>query len=385
MRRSLMFVLAWVLVVVSRPVLAGDRWAKVPNAAHLVHTAQVIAWDEKGKVSGDLATQADRVIANIEAILQDGKISSLDDVVKWNVAAVGNDGLPAFRAALMKKLGRTDIPISIVQGKLFAPEALIAADAVAVAKADARGMSNVPGQPAGLSGTHRSILPGGARVSISGQAETSADLSEATSKTMASLFETLAFLKLKPDDTVQIKSFLQPMSSVDVARKEIEKAFEGRPVPPLVFVDWISSKTTPIEIELIASAGPAAAQGETVEFLAPPKLKPSPVFSRIARINRGDVIYTQGFLADPSRGVKPEVDALFDVLGSTLKEAGSDFRHLAKATYYVSTDASSKYLNEIRPKFYDPTRPPAASKAVVPGIGVDGNTITFDFIAVEDK
>lgn len=383
MRHSLMILSAWVLVVASRPSLAGDRWVKVPNAAHLVHTAQVVAWDEKGRVGGDLAAQAERVIANIEAILQDGGISSLDDVVKWNVAAVGNDGFPAFRAALMKKLGRTDIPISIVQGKLFAPEALIAADAVAVAKAGAKGLANVAGLPRERTGAHRSILPGGARVYISGQAENSADLAEATSKTMASLFETLAYLKLRPNDTVQIKSFLQPMSSVEVARKEIEKAFEGRPVPPLVFVDWISPKTTPIEIELIASAGPAAPEGETVEFLAPPKLKPSPVFSRIARIHRGDIIYTQGFLADPSGGVKPEVDGLFDVLGATLKDAGSDFRHLAKATYYVSTDASSKYLNEIRPKFYDPKRPPAASKAVVPGIGVDGNTITFDFIAVE--
>ncbi len=383
MRYALIVLVGWVFVSFAGASRAGDRWAKVPNAAHLVHTAQVVAWDDKGKVGGDLAAQADRVIANVERILMDGGISSLDDVVKWNVAAVGNDGLPAFRAALMKKLGRTDIPIGIVRGKLFVPEALIAADAVAVAKADSWGMANVPRLPAGVSGTHRSILPGGARVYISGQAETSADLAEATGKTMASLFETLAFLKLKRGDVVQVKAFLQPMASVDVARREIVKAFTDQPAPPLVFVDWISSKTTPIEIELIASAGPAAASGETVEFLAPPKLKPSPVFSRIAYIRRGDVIYTQGFLADPSKGVKAETEALFDVLGATLKDSGSDFRHLAKATYYVSTDASSKYLNEIRPRFYDPKRPPAASKAVVPGIGVDGNTITFDFIAVE--
>jgi hypothetical protein len=52
--------------------------------------------------------------------------------------------------------------------------------------------------------------------------------------------------------------------------------------------------------------------------------------------------------------------------------------HLAAA----STDEASRKLNELRPKYYDPKRPPAASKAMVTGVGADGKSVTLDMIAV---
>jgi len=39
-------------------------------------------------------------------------------------------------------------------------------------------------------------------------------------------------------------------------------------------------------------------------------------------------------------------------------------------------------LNELRPLYYDPKRPPAASKAQVSGIGWPNRSITMDLIAV---
>ena len=65
--------------------------------------------------------------------------------------------------------------------------------------------------------------------------------------------------------------------------------------------------------------------------------------------------------------------------------AGGDFRHLVKATYYVSDDPASRALNELRPRHYDPARPPAASKAMVAGVGAPGRAITLDMIAVSTK
>jgi hypothetical protein len=57
-------------------------------------------------------------------------------------------------------------------------------------------------------------------------------------------------------------------------------------------------------------------------------------------------------------------------------------RHLVKATYYVSDEDASKQLNALRSKYYDPRRPPAASKAMVPGIGVAQRSISIDMIAI---
>ena len=150
--------------------------------------------------------------------------------------------------------------------------------------------------------------------------------------------------------------------------------------PPLVFIEWKSE--LPIEIELVAKAPPAPAGAPPVEFLTPPGVKPSPLFARVVRVNRGDRIFTAGlYAAQPGTG-EAQVLSIFEQLQSILQQTGGDMRHLAKATYYVSDDDASKQLNVLRPKFYDPQRPPAASKAMVPGVGHAERSIAIDMIGV---
>ena len=76
-----------------------------------------------------------------------------------------------------------------------------------------------------------------------------------------------------------------------------------------------------------------------------------------------------------------QVREIFRSLKGILQQSGSDFDHLVKATYYVSNDEASNKLNEIRPQFYKPDRPPAASKAKVRGVGMLEKTVTMDIIA----
>ena len=56
--------------------------------------------------------------------------------------------------------------------------------------------------------------------------------------------------------------------------------------------------------------------------------------------------------------------------------------HLAKASYYVCDDDAGKALDRARSKFFDPHRPPAASKVTVHGVGQADCTLTVDMIAV---
>ena len=77
------------------------------------------------------------------------------------------------------------------------------------------------------------------------------------------------------------------------------------------------------------------------------------------RINHGKRLSTSGLTGSGKDGAA-EVKDVFGKLDALLKRHGSDFKHLAKATYYVSTEAVSKALNELRPNYYDPQRPPAA-------------------------
>ena len=108
----------------------------------------------------------------------------------------------------------------------------------------------------------------------------------------------------------------------------------------------------------------------------------SPVYSRVARINRGPTIFI-GDIASPATGsVDAQLQTSFDALDKLLVQTNSDFKQLVKATYYVTDDEIGKAHNAIRPKFYDSTRPPAASKAVVAGTGHPGSRYVMDMIAV---
>ena len=134
-----------------------------------------------------------------------------------------------------------------------------------------------------------------------------------------------------------------------VARKQIAEFFNGETVPPLVFVDWISPKL-PIEIEMIAAAPENRGAGESISYFTPPGFQP--------------------------------VLEIFESLKRAVQETGSNFESLAKAIYYVSDAEAGSKLNELRPKFYNPHRPPAASKALTHSVGFPGMSITMDMITV---
>lgn len=228
---------------------------------------------------------------------------------------------------------------------------------------------------------HVAVLPRKDAVYVSGQAE-KGDLATATEKTMASLFKTLDHMGLGSGDVVQLKAFMQPMAEAATVEREIAKAFSGQTAPPLVLVEWTSR--APIEIELIASAPPAKSPGDTVSHFTPPGVTASPVYSRVARVHGPKTIYISGLCAQQPGSGEEQIRDVFASLTRVLELSGGDpsLRHLVKATYYCADDESSTMLNKIRPEFYDPQRPPAASKAMVHGLAVPGRTFTMDMIAV---
>ncbi len=277
-----------------------------------------------------------------------------------------------FRAVAVKPA------VSFVVGKLRDSRALVGIDAVMTnGNSNSESVSLTVGRFENRA--VRATLPAGPKVYVSGQTEKGKDLAEMTRRTMESLVATLKHLRLEAEDVVQVKSFVGPMESVKEAEDEIVKFF--RIAPPLVFVEWTTAPS--IEIELIASGNRAKVETEDgVEFITPPGMTASPIFSRVARMAAGPTIYISGLYGTSRRNGAAETVEIFDQLGALLGKTGSDLRHLVKATYYVSTDETSKKFGELRPRYYDPKRPPAASKAPVTSTGVEGKTITLDMIAV---
>lgn len=332
----------------------------VADSVPLVHTQQVLM-------------QTPDASKSLQAILKNAG-TSLDRAVKLNFVVTDDTMEAAVRKELARgTFGNGKPAISFVTGKLPDGSAL-AVDAVALGTR----------QPAWKQIEHGdgfAVLPPGTRVFVSGQAVPGNDLAEATRKTLEELRETLKFLGLKESSVVQVKAFLQPMAQHKVVADEMARFFTAAnaKTPPLVLVEWQSS--LPIEIELIAWGGRERA-GEPIEFLTPPKMKASPVYSRVARVNDGKLIYLSSLHGTSENAPAAEIPQIFEQMDTILKKAGSDFQHLAKATYYVTRPEATKKMGELRPKYYDPKRPPSASLAQVGGVGRANRTVTMDMIAV---
>ncbi|HSH96063.1 MAG TPA: RidA family protein [Roseimicrobium sp.] len=348
--------------------VSGPHSAVVVDVAPLLHTTQLLP----GKVTANATQQAEEVFARLQLILKSVN-STPADVVKLNIGLTAPETVPAVWSVLARRFPTNAQPaVAFFVGALPAPGALVAIDAVAVARKVA-------------TGSDFSILPAGGAVYVSGQAE-KGTLAEATQKTLAGLRATIRQLGIDRNQIIQLKAFLQPMSDVAVVMAEMKTFFADQKLdlPPVVFVEW--SGSAPVEIELIATMeGSISSVGspEPVEYITPSGLKASPVYSRVVRVNVGRRVYVSGLYASsPGLSAADQVNDTFTTLQSLMKQAGGDLRHLVKATYYVSDEEISKKLNELRPAWFaGPNRPPAASKAAIRGTGIEGRHLAMDIIA----
>jgi len=215
---------------------------------------------------------------------------------------------------------------------------------------------------------------------LSGQPEEGGLTEFAVTRSMSNLMKTLKLLKLSTEHIVQIKVFVRPITSAEEVLRQVQEFFPGRTTPPVVFVEWLAA--VPIEIEMIAQLPPSGKAAEKLEFFTPPEYRLSNVFSKVALVRTERQIYISGQYAQvPSRG-EPQGQYVFQQLQEVLAKTGSDMRHLAKATYYVSDHDAARWVDRIRPRVFDPDRPPAASKVMVHAVGMEGRTMTVDMIAV---
>ncbi len=367
----------------------GDNFIRsavlVDNAA-LAHSAQLIAGDRS---TDSLEQEIRDVFDRLSGALGDVE-SSKDDLVKLNLYVADDETAKAAMTFLTDWCPADERPAvctvatALPRGRKFAVDAVfIARQAEDGGKVTHRFGTGDGGEP--HSGKARvSVLPQGDVVYVSGQAQQGADLAAATKATLQGLLETLKGLKLGSADIVQIKCFLEPMSKVEIVDREIEAFIGDVSIPAVSHVEWIrGGGSRPIEIELVAAAPPTKTS-ETVSYYTPPGMKASPVFSRVARIHGNRRVYAAGLIADDSGDGTAQVHSVFQQLIRQLKPTRSNLRHLAKATYYVADGDVSSRLNDIRPHYYDPKRPPAASKAMVRGTGVTDRTIAVDMIAAPE-
>ena len=268
----------------------------VDGAANLAHTEQILPVDADGKVIAPNRAdeQAGAVLDRLETTLK-GVQSGLDRLVKVDVYIARPDAVATFQKAFARRMaGKARPAVSYVVGALSHAEALVALDAVAVTSlADRRRSRSV------------AVLAAGPRIFVSGQADPGNDLASATRKTLEGLGATLKHAGLDRSQVVRVKAFMQPMTAAASAAVEREvSAFFGEDgIPPMTLVDGSASPTLPIEIELVVAGRDAGAA--PLEYLTPPGLKSSPVFSRVARTRRRPLDLCLGALRTLRSGRRP--------------------------------------------------------------------------------
>lgn len=355
---------------------AGSSLAVVLDEAPLVHTGQLLP---PPKQRGDVARQLSDLLDRLDRDLASVRTGP-ERLVKLNVYVASEANLAAVRATLAKRFSRDHRPaVCVSVGALPQAGALVSLDAVAVAGVKPSAVERSVSE----TGTTLCVLPPGPVYYVSGQAERGLTPERSTRRTLESLRATLGHYRREDADVVQLRAFVHPMEKAAEIRKEIEAFYGKDRTPPLVLVEWTEKDS--VEIEVIASAPVAKQKAEdAIDFLTPPQMTTSPVFSRVTRLNHGRRIYVSGIYGKGKDG-EAQVKDFFEQLRASLKKSGGDVKHLVKATYFVKGKETSQELNTQRLQIYDPKRPPAASKALVGATGKKDCGLVGDFIAVQAK
>ena len=340
-----------------------QRSSVIVKDTTLLHSSQVTSTDEK------------QLWATTQTLLKRGQ-SSFAEVAKLNLYATQAKRLSQLERFIRQQYPEQECPAICSVVTPLPDGKTIALDFVAVSL---REVSQVEKSVANRN--QISMMPGGQRIYISGQAAREVNLKEAATQTLQGLLLTMEFLKRNKQDVASIKAFLMPVENIESVRQAVTEVFGEGKEPPLVFVQWRSAESVPVEIEMVIWGGPANETQPVVEYLTPPGMTSSPVFSRICRINSGPTIFLSG-MSSTNSDIEVQVQQSFDLLEKNLREVKSDIRHLVKATYYVTGGRASSVLGSLRPKIYTPLRPPAASKATVRVIGEGNLEFLMDMIAV---
>jgi enamine deaminase RidA (YjgF/YER057c/UK114 family) len=363
---------------------AGMSQAVVVQGQPLVHTRQLLPLDHEGNLVGEgsVDKQIEQVLNNLDAVLN-ASGSGLGKLVRLNVYAIAPPTVDRVREQLSKRLEPDVRPaITAVLTPMPHRKAMVAVDAVAVAAetGPAVSLQRCEAVAGDQDCADAAVMPRGGVAYLSGAPAEGGLAVSAVNKSMATLWKTLEQLQLSPAQVVQFKVFLRPATSAEDVLRELKKFFPDQITPPVVFVEWIA--LAPVEIELIAALPLTDKPAQSVQYHNPPDVRPLPTFSRVTLVRSERQIYVSGLFARSAGRGEDQARDLFDQLKTILDQTGSDMLHLAKATYYVCDDDAGRGFDRVRPQFFDPQRPPAASKVMVYGVGQAGRTLTMDMIAV---
>jgi enamine deaminase RidA (YjgF/YER057c/UK114 family) len=366
--------------------------AVIINGEPLVQTGQIFP-EVNSEQKNSVSTQFDLLLKKVKQVLGESD-SSFNEIAKLNFYVTDDHVAQYIREQWSHKQPASKPAVCFVTTPLPVNNALMAVDVLAKTSGQINPnratRENVKSDSV-TDSTNKTPLStvnyaSERMVYISGQAK-KGTLTEATTKTLQSLHDSLKWMKLDSSHVVQIKLFMKPMSDSSAVYKTIKEFYKNlgdKTLPAISLVEWESG--LPVEIEMVAVypeeyefLGMTSAQ-----YLTVPGMVASSVYCRVAVTHSRKLVYISGLYSKESLAGKgeQELQNLYSRLQQVLNRVNSSFDYLIKATYYVSDPVTSSAYTPVRMELYNYMRPPAASKAAVKAVGSAGHTTTIDMIAI---
>jgi enamine deaminase RidA (YjgF/YER057c/UK114 family) len=145
-----------------------------------------------------------------------------------------------------------------------------------------------------------------------------------------------------------------------------------------------------VVLALSALTTSARADDSDVQYLRPPGLFASPMFSQVTTVVRGKLVFVSGQVSWDDQGkvvhagdLRAQTRQTFENVKTALAAAGATFDNVLKFTIYVVNldRAKWKIVGEERAKYINPERAPASTMVGVPGLVLEDLLIEIEAIA----
>lgn len=145
---------------------------------------------------------------------------------------------------------------------------------------------------------------------------------------------------------------------------------------------------------MLCFAGLTAADEPRVEYLRPPGLFSSPMFSQLTTVRGGKLVFVSGQVSWDDKGkpvhpgdLRAQTRQTFENVKLALAAAGARIDDVVKLNIYVVGLDRDKWraVAEERAKYIDPARAPASTMVGVPSLVLEEFLIEIEAVAVVEE
>ena len=330
-------------------------------------------------VEGDITAQAERVMQNLQGVLEAAS-ATFDDVVKTNMYLADLKDFTKVNEVYGKYFQKVPPARATVQMAALPRGAKLEIEGIAVVSnrpppADGHAPLASEKAPKAAGPYSQAIdVSAGSYVFISGQLPVDpahgllvrGDITVQATRVMENLRTVLEGAGLTFDDVVKANMYLVDLKDFTKVNEVYGRYFTKAPPARATVQAAGLPLRAKVQIEMVAAKSSAASSQGPVEIaMAPKALGP---YSQAVAVNPGSFLFASGQIhLDPATGqplekadIKAQTERAMESLKAVLAAAGAGFDKVVKTTVFLADMSDAGKVNEVYARYF-PGAPPARS------------------------